>query len=193
MAWVVFALSIPVFSLPTLLMASFLTAALMHLSGFSRCWSLLRRTRILLFMLLLLYAFTTPGVPFFPGWEHASPSHEGLIAGGLQMWRLMLMIAALAALLAYLPKQQLLAGIYVLLLPFKPLGLPVERFAVRLWLTLHYAEQQPKSESLHARWQVALELPLQIQPSIKFDVPKFTAQDAVFLVCYFGAIGTIVW
>lgn len=175
-----------------MLAASVLAVVLMFLTGLSRCWTLVRRTRVLLLVLVLLYAFTTPGVPILENWETFSPSYEGLQAGGLQAWRLLLMIAALATLLAYLPRQRLLTGIYVLLLPLKPLGLPVERFAVRLWLTLHYAEEHPKAEGLNARWQSALELPAHIQASIKLGIPNFTAHDAIFALCYLGLIGIIL-
>lgn len=173
--------------------ASILIVILMLLNGFARCWSLVRRTRFLLIVMLLLYAFATDGTPLFPGWVQAYPSYEGLMAGALQAWRLLLMIAALATVFAYLPRQKLLAGIYVLLLPLKPLGMPIERFAVRLWLTLHYTETAPKSEGLNARWQSALNLPEQTETSITWDVPSFTVQDAVFAFCYFTLIGMIVW
>ncbi len=193
MAWIGFALAIPSFSLFALIATSVLIVIMMFVSGFARCWSLVRRTRVLLSVMLLLYAFTTEGAPLFPGWEHAFPSHEGLMAGVLQAWHLLLMIAALAVVLAYLPRQKLLTGIYVLLLPLKPLGMPVERFAVRLWLTLHYTETAPASEGLNARWQSALNLPLQTETSIAWDIPNFTIQDAVFAFCYFVLIGMILW
>jgi energy-coupling factor transporter transmembrane protein EcfT len=193
MAWIGFALAIPSFSLLSLIAASVLIVVLMLVSGFARCWSLVRRTRVLLSAMLLLYAFATDGTPLFPGWVHAYPSYEGFMAGALQAWRLLLMIAALAAVFAYLPRQKLLAGIYVLLQPLKTLGMPVERFAVRLWLTLHYTETAPASEGLNARWQSALNLPVQTETSITWDVPSFTVQDAVFAFCYFALIGMIVW
>lgn len=193
MAWIGFALAIPSFSLLSLIAASVLIVVLMLVSGFARCWSLVRRTRVLLSAMLLLYAFATDGTPLFPGWVHAYPSYEGFMAGAVQAWRLLLMIAALAAVFAYLPRQKLLAGIYVLLQPLKTLGMPVERFAVRLWLTLHYTETAPASEGLNARWQSALNLPVQTETSITWDVPSFTVQDAVFAFCYFALIGMIVW
>ncbi len=193
LAWIVFALVLPAFSLQAMLASSVMTIILMLLCGFKRAWNLVRRTRILLFVLLLLYAYTTPGTPIFHGWEQVAPSREGLIAGGLQAWHLLLMIAALASLLAYLSRQQLLAGLYTLLLPLKYLGLPVERFSVRLWLTLHFAEEHAKTKSLYARWKSALELPEKIETDIQLEVPNFTIQDAIFAVCYLGLIGSIVW
>lgn len=193
LAWIGFALAIPSFSLFALIATSILIVILMMVSGFARCWSLVRRTRVLLIVMLLLYAFATDGTPLFPGWVQAYPSYEGFMAGALQAWRLLLMIAALAVVFAYLPRQKLLAGIYVLLWPLKALGMPIERFAVRLWLTLHYTETAPEVEGLIARWQSALNLPLQMETSITWDVPNFTIQDAVFAFCYFALIGMILW
>jgi len=193
LAWIGLALAIPSFALIALMGTSVLIMIMMFVSGFARCWSLVRRTRILLIVMLLLYAFTTDGTPLFPGWVHAYPSYEGFMAGVLQAWRVLLMIAALAVVFAYLPRQKLLAGIYVLLLPLKPLGMPIERFAVRLWLTLHYTETAPASEGLNARWQSALNLPMEIETSITWDIPNFTIQDAIFAFCYFVLIGMILW
>jgi energy-coupling factor transporter transmembrane protein EcfT len=193
LAWIGFTLAIPYFSVFALIAASVLIVVLMLVSGFARCWSLVRRTRVLLIVMLLVYAFATEGTPLFPGWEQAYPSYEGCMAGALQAWRLLLMIAALAVVFAYLPRQKLLAGIYVLLRPLKALGMPIERFAVRLWLTLHYTETAPEVEGLNARWQSALNVPVQTETSITWDVPSFTVQDAVFAFCYFALIGLIVW
>lgn len=193
LAWIVFALAIPHFNVETMLAASVLVVAMMIYSGFNRCWQLLRRTRILLITLLVVYAFMTPGTPLFPGWEQASPSYEGWMAGLQQVWRLLLMIGTLAALLAYLSRQQLLAGIYCLLLPFQPMGVPVERFAVRLWLTLHYVETMPKSFDLGAHWDNAVALPQQLEQSINLDVQHFGIQDAIFALACFTLLGWALW
>jgi len=193
LAWIGLALAIPHFNVETMLAASLMVAAMMLYSGVNRCWQLLRRTRILLITLLGVYAFLTPGTPLFPGWEQASPSYEGWMAGLQQVWRLLLMIGALAALLCYLSRQQLLAGIYCLLLPFKPIGVPVERFAVRLWLTLHYVEAMPKSNDLGAHWDNAVTLPQPMEHSISLDVQGFSPQDALFALACFALLGWALW
>ena len=193
LAWMSFALALSWFDRSALIIASALTVATLFASGSARCWPLVRRTRVLLMAMLLLYAFTTPGTPLFSGWEQAAPSYEGVIAGTQQVWRLLLMIAALAAVLTYLSRAQLLAGIYVLLLPLKPLGVPVTRFAVRLWLTLHYAESAPQAQELSARWESALTLPRNIESTITLEVPNVSVQDVIFALCYLlllaGALG----
>lgn len=193
LAWIALAVAIPRFNFEILLAASLVVALMMVRSGLKRCWPLLRRTRILLIMLLLVYAMMTPGAPVYPGWAQGSPTVEGLQTGLYQVWRLTLMIGALAALLTYLSRQQLLAGIYSLLLPLKPLGVPVERFAVRLWLTLQYAETMPKTIDLNAYWDNALLPPQQQDRSIVLQVQKFGALDAMFGLAFSAALGWALW
>jgi energy-coupling factor transporter transmembrane protein EcfT len=101
---------------------------------------LLRRTRWILLSLLFIYAYTTPGQPLFGVLGMFSPSREGLSEGVLQLARLLAAIAGLAILLDRLHRQQLIAGLYFLLAPLQLFGMSRERVAVRLALTLQYAE-----------------------------------------------------
>jgi len=101
---------------------------------------LLRRTRWIMFSLWLIYAYTTPGQPVSVLLGAFSPRLEGLQDGLLQLMRLLMALAGLAILLERLHRQQLIAGLYSLFAPLKWLGLSRERLAVRLALTLHYAE-----------------------------------------------------
>ena len=63
-------------------------------------------------------------------------------------------LAGLAILLDRLHRQQLIAGLYTLFAPLQWLGMSRERLAVRLALTLHYAEAAMLRET-HT-WQDAL-------------------------------------
>ncbi|MGA9165169.1 MAG: hypothetical protein WBZ31_12000 [Thiobacillus sp.] len=117
---------------------------------------LLRRTRWLLAVLLLTYAYTLPGVALWPALGWASPSVEGVQQGALRAGRLALMLAGLALLLAYTQPPRLIYGLYVLARPLTWLGLDRRAFAVRLGLTLDYVEHAPKP----ARWLDALRAPL---------------------------------
>lgn len=101
---------------------------------------LMRRSRWLLLALAAIYAFASPGEPLFEGLAGIGPTREGLIAGALQAWRLTILIGALALLAATSTRDELLGGLYVLLRPWRWIGVDAERIAVRLWLTLHYAE-----------------------------------------------------
>lgn len=99
---------------------------------------LVRRTRWIMFSLWLIYAYSTPGQTLFDA--SFSPTREGLMSGALQLMRLLAALAGLAVLLNRLHRQQLMAGLYSLFAPLQWLGLSRERLAVRLALTLHYAE-----------------------------------------------------
>ena len=101
---------------------------------------LLRRTRWIILSLLLIYAYTTPGQPLLDALGMFSPSREGLNDGVFQLTRLLAALATLAMLLDRLHKQKLIAGLYTLLAPLQLIGASREQVAVRLALTLHYAE-----------------------------------------------------
>ena len=121
-----------------------LTAGLIQLCAIflfrHKFFQIVRRTRWVMFSLLLIYAYSTPGQTIFEQWGALSPSQEGLMDGVLQLTRLLSALAALAILLDRLDRPQLIAGLYTLFAPMQWLGLSRERLAVRLALTLHYAE-----------------------------------------------------
>jgi energy-coupling factor transport system permease protein len=121
-----------------------MTASLILLTAFvlskHKFIQLIRRTRWVMFSLLIIYSYTTPGQPLLEALCMFSPSREGLIDGVLQLTRLLSALAALAILLDRLDRPQLIAGLYTLFAPMQWLGLSRERLAVRLALTLHYAE-----------------------------------------------------
>lgn len=115
---------------------------------------LLRRTRWIMLSLLLVYAYSIPGQSVSDGLGVFSPSYEGLADGMLQLSRLLAALAGLALLLDYLHRPQLIAGLYDLFVPLQWIGLSRERFAVRLALTLHYAEVAMLRDT--GGWQGAL-------------------------------------
>lgn len=102
---------------------------------------LLRRTRWIALSLLLIYAWATPGRELLNGLGNLSPTYEGLLDGMLQLGRLLCALAGLAVLLATLTQARLISGLYTLAYPLRLFGLSRERFAVRLALTLEYAEK----------------------------------------------------
>ena len=121
-----------------------LLAAVLNLPHFSQ---LIKRMRWLFVSLLLVYGYATPGeyLAFMP--LNVAPSYEGLHLGLMQIAKLLIAVASLSALFASASKSQLMAGLWTLLSPLRLVGLNVERFTVRMLLTLHYVEQiavQPK-------------------------------------------------
>ncbi|MEW5942815.1 MAG: hypothetical protein AB1710_03055 [Pseudomonadota bacterium] len=182
--WLMLAVAIQWLRMPSLLALSLLLGLLLaaaRASGFGR---LLRRTRWLLLSLLLIYAFATPGDPLLPSLGAASPTAQGLEAGGMQAWRLAMLLAGLSLLLAACSRNDLLAGLYLLLRPFSFLGLDAEKFAVRIWLTLHYAEQERAKGA--GEWWLKLRSALAPAPgeleSVTLEAGRLTWRDAAALL-----------
>lgn len=98
---------------------------------------LLRRSRWLLLMLLVLFGWMTPGtpVPRLPG-----ASVEGLQLGGEHFMRLLFALSSLAMILRLLRPVELVAGMRSLLAPVAWLGIDRDRLAVRVALTLEAVE-----------------------------------------------------
>ena len=115
-----------------------LLAAVLNLPHFSQ---LIKRMRWLFVSLLLVYGYATPGeyLAFLP--LNVAPSYEGLHLGLMQIAKLLIAVASLSALFASASKSELMAGLWTLLSPLRLVGLNVERFTVRMLLTLHYVEQ----------------------------------------------------
>jgi energy-coupling factor transport system permease protein len=153
--------------------------------------SLLRRTRWILFSLLLIYAYTTPGAALWAVLGVVSPTREGLLDGLLQLGRLVSVLSGLAILLELLPQTQLISGLYSLAYPLRWLGLSRERIAVRLALTLEYAESAMRDTASDWRSTInAAMLPstdrtehieLRVQPFGAIDVLVLAASAAVLL------------
>lgn len=150
----------------------------------TRLCTLLRRTRWIMLSLLFIYAYATPGEAVWAPLAQFSPTHEGLIDGLLQLCRLAFALAGLAILLGLLPQRQLVSGLYTLAYPLRYLGLSRERIAVRLALTLHYAESAMLDTA--ADWRSSIEnmlAPAAVgQHGIELHVAPFTLRDGLLLV-----------
>lgn len=152
---------------------------------------LLRRTRWIMLSLLLIYAWSTPGQALYEPFGAFSPSREGLLDGMSQLLRLLAALAALAILLDRLHRMQLIAGLYTLFAPLQWMGGLRERFAVRLALTLHYAE----AAMLRGKrgWQETLDglLDAHGEPPRQIELPlyRFGYGDALL----FGLALSLLW
>jgi len=155
---------------------------------------LLRRTRWIMLSLWVIYAFSTPGQALLEELGVFSPSREGLLDGGLQLMRLLVALAALAILLDRLHRQQLMAGLYALFVPLQWLGLSRERLAVRLALTLHYAEVAMLRET--RTWQAVLQSLFEPQvaanQTLELPVCRFTLLDGLLLAGLVLLLGVAV-
>jgi energy-coupling factor transporter transmembrane protein EcfT len=156
--------------------------------------SLLRRTRWILLSLLVIYAYTTPGAALWAQLGYFSPTREGAADGLLQLGRLLSVLSGLAILLALLPQTQLISGLYTLAYPLRWFGLSRERIAVRLALTLEYAESAMRDTA--GDWRATIHEALQPSASgaeqIRLRLQAFGVADALLLLA--GAALTIgVW
>lgn len=139
-AWCLLVAALQALKLEALLSASGLIMLGALLMSGHKFVQLMRRTRWIMLSLLLIYAYSTPGQTLVSAFGMFSPSQEGLADGVMQLTRLLASLAGLAVLLDRMHRKQLIAGLYTLLAPLQLLRLSRERFAVRLALTLHYAE-----------------------------------------------------
>lgn len=120
-----------------------------------RFFLLLRRTRWILLSVLIIYAYSSPGDALWPQLGAFSPVTEGIMDGLMQLSRLVTMLAGLSVLLTLLTQAQFVTGIYTLSAPLGYLGLVRERIAVRLALTMRYAETAMQDTA--SNWRSSIE------------------------------------
>ncbi len=169
---------------PLLFTASFILLGAFLISR-QKFLQLVRRTRWIMLSLLLIYAYSTPGQTLSDSLGMLSPSREGLLEGMVQLTRLTTALASLAILLNNLSRLQLIAGLHSLFAPLQLVGLSKERLAVRLALTLHYAEEAVMRGS--DAWQDSLRSLYQnygnVGDSTLIELPKcrFLVSDMLLL------------
>ena len=124
-------------------------AMLLFALGFARQRSLrlLRRVRVLMFAIVLLFGWFTPGEAVFAGLPRLSPSREGLMLALLHGGRLIAAVCAVALLLERLPLERLVGGLYSLSRPFSVIGLSAGDLALRLMLVLRFVEANPRGSA----------------------------------------------
>lgn len=144
----------------------------------ARWFHLAWRARWLLMSLLAVLAWGVAGEPLLADGGALIPTFEGLAAGGEQIGRLLLVLAAVAALLETTSIEQLMAGCRSLLQPFRMLGLDVDRAVVRLSLALFYAERMPTGN-----WRSLLEPALagDTPAAVSLPMPATTRRDWLVL------------
>ena len=145
----------------------------------------IKRLKWFFLVLIIIFAFNTPGEHVLTSSTRISPTYEGLIAGGTQALRIMAMLAALSLVLACNTRQQLISGFYFLFSPLNYLGLNVARFASRLWLTLYYVESQQEKDKqqffsyLKNMSYAEINETTHEDIDISFILPEFTLLDYV--------------
>lgn len=152
---------------------------------------LLRRTRWLLAILLLTYAYLLPGSLLWPALGWASPGIDGLQAGALRVARLTLMLVGLAVLLASMSRPRLIYGLYALARPLAWIGFDRRAFAVRLALTLDEVEHMPRPQ----RWLDALRAPLPeatAPATFRLELERWQSRDSAVILAGILLVGIVL-
>ncbi len=105
-----------------------------------RTLRLVRRVRLLLIAIVVLFAGFTPGEALLVDWPALSPSREGVLQALEHAGRLLAVVCCVAILLERLSTDRLVGGLYALSRPFALFGLSAERIAVRMLLVLRYVD-----------------------------------------------------
>lgn len=183
---ILFAAGIPFTSVAGLIGFSFVLVCAMLTGGATRiqlALSILRRMRWLLLSLLVLYGWYTPGTPLIEAWGGWSPSTDGVRLGLVRIVSLSLIGLAVAWLLASTLMTDLIAGLLWFLAPGRWFGLPLDRLALRIALTMQAVgelREQPVSapegashgkirtmaETMFVRYEEVLYRAEQMEPQI---------------------------
>lgn len=144
-----------------------LVAAVLFLRAGAAAWAtiipMMRRMRWLWLSLVVIYFWFTPGVAVVPvpdAWAAWVPTAEGLALGALRIAALALMAVTAGLLLHLTSREQLFAALHWLIAPLGLFGVPRERVAVRVALTLaavaevrsEVQETPSREERPHTRW-----------------------------------------
>ncbi|MDP3678328.1 MAG: CbiQ family ECF transporter T component [Methylotenera sp.] len=147
------------------------------------------RMRWLFISILIIYGFGTPGelIPHIP--LDFALTFDGLQLGLLHIEKITIALATLNILFITGSKQSLILGLYMLLSPLKYVGLNIERFAVRLFLTLEYVEdfatQRHKLFNLSQFDHLYLSVDgLSTEKMVIFNKTPFNPLDKVLIVIF---------
>ncbi len=180
--FLVFAIVVNQIALSYLFLITVLLVAVLIQIKSHHFFRLIKRLKWFFIVMLVIFVFNTPG-EHIKGWAfNLSPTYEGLQAGLLQTFRMLALLAILSLIMVFNTRQQLISGFYFMVSPLKYLGLELERFSARLWLTLHYVESaQPASKSRSLLEQIQafgdLSKTQHEDVSISFKIPVFKAID----------------
>lgn len=169
-----------------------LPAALFQFQAFV---GLLRKIRVLLLMIALVYAISTPGEYIFPElplW--LSISKEGLQHGAEQMLKMLVMLAGLSTLLGTTQRDEILSGLYLLLNPCRIVGWNTDQMLARIYLTLDYVEHIPSGSHIQTLSNVLSNASLHISAQVRLDDVRFeviSMRQLDKLICIFLLIALI--
>ncbi|NLF52878.1 MAG: hypothetical protein GX576_00475 [Thauera phenolivorans] len=138
--WLAGVILLQALPLPALLPAALACLFVALLFARLRALRLLRRVRVLMLAIVILFAWFTPGEALLLVWPSVSPTREGALMALEHGARLAAVVCMVALLLERLPTERLVGGMYALCRPLALCGVSPERLALRLLLVLRYVE-----------------------------------------------------
>lgn len=114
-----------------------------------RSFRLLRRIRVLIVAIAILFGGFTPGEALWVDLGVLSPSREGVTLAFEHGARVVGIVLCVALLLEGLGLERLVGGLHALLRPLTFCGFPADRLAIRLMLVLRYVEVMPPGAWRH--------------------------------------------
>ena len=175
-------------------MAALLSASLL-LPAAAVARRIVWRSRIILLGIVLIYTWTSPGVLLWPDLSLFSPTREGWAAGSQQVLRMLVALVSLGWALSGLQREQRFTGFVALLHPWHRLGLPVERIAVRLALTLSWLDALParmRWSEWRDAWAQAVAADGQ-SDVVSIELGAFAWQDYALQVLAVAGVVLCVW
>jgi len=156
-SFLVFAFALSIGTGAQLVLGALVLTALLLLTnarGLAAGLRMLSRLRWLLFSIVIVYLWFTPGTPLLPtGPDNAwMPTREGAAVAALRVGMLAIMVLAVNVLIASTPRARLLGALYWLATPLALLGLSRERLVLRMVLAFEAtAELQGDLASRYTR------------------------------------------
>lgn len=116
---------------------------------------LIRRVRILLLAIIVLFAWFTPGEALVAALPGLSPTYEGVMLALEHGGRLIVVVCWVALLLERLSPDRLVSGLHALCRPGAVVGLSAQRIALRLLLVLRYVDSARGGRHEWRHWLLA--------------------------------------
>ena len=180
--WLMLVLAVQAMSFTSLafvaLMISFLGPGIL-----GRGKKLVWRTRWLLLSMFAIFAWGVAGEPL---WDMAlAPTREGVDEALKHLFRLVIILMVVAAILETMPLNELMVATHTLLKPLHGVGLNPDRGVVRLMLVLRYVETLPTPRD----WKTLLSGPEAIlEEEMEIRLQTFRYFDGLLLLAGFSGL-----
>lgn len=155
-----------------------------------RGFRLIRRVRILLLAITVLFAWFTPGEALIEVLPGLSPTREGVLLALAHGGRLIVVVCCVALLLEMLSPDRLVSGLHALCRPGALLGLSAQRVALRLLLVLRYVDDARGGRHEWKHWLLA---PDDAVDAVHLVRERLGLLDVVILASILVGVGWWMW